>query len=247
MGRYAPGEVVTIELERDGNSQSITVTLGEHPDQSDKAFLGIAYGVEIEIDQQLDLEQNGDTESFHFFHHLPGQAIPLLDLSTGAEAQEGVIVHQVADDSPAIGSGLEVGQIITAVDGEAVSEPGALAEIIANHAPGETLTLTVTAKDDDASQEVTVTLGEDSVQAGQAYLGVQLGHFFRIKQTGSGLDEEAMVLEWTGQISRVVESHFGDSDKIELMFDGSPLNLLPDMDFLLEHDLPALWFTDGSL
>jgi S1-C subfamily serine protease len=180
IGRYAPGDVVTIEVERDGATESITVTLDEHPEQPDKAFLGVSYGPQIELDRQ----GMAGPQRFHFFRRMPGQEMPQFDFPERASGQEGVVIHQVAEDSPAAEAGLKNDQIITAVDGEAVSGPRFLVEIIANHAPGDTVTLTITEKDSGDSRDVTVTLGEDPDQTDKAYLGVQIGRVFPFKEEG---------------------------------------------------------------
>lgn len=198
IGRYEPGDVVTIEVERDGATESITVTLGEHPEQPDKAFLGVTYGPQIELDRQ---GMEGPLR-FRFFRRMPGQEMPHFDFPEGVNVQEGVVIHQVAEDSPAAEAGLKNGQIITAVDGEAAAGPRFLAEIIADHAPGDTVTLTIAERDSDnpsdeaITRDVTVTLGEDPDQADKAYLGVQVGRFFRIKRFAPGIDEEGTILEW---------------------------------------------------
>jgi membrane-associated protease RseP (regulator of RpoE activity) len=41
--RYRPGDVVTAVLWRDGNTQSIRVTLGNNPDDANVAYLGVYY------------------------------------------------------------------------------------------------------------------------------------------------------------------------------------------------------------
>ncbi len=232
IGRYEPGDVVTIEVDRDGATESVTVTLGEHPEQPDTAFLGIAYGPQIELDRQ---GMTGPGRS-HFFRRMPGQEMPQFDFLEGANVQEGVVIHQVAEDSPAAEAGLENGQIITAVDGEAVSGPRFLAEIIADHAPGDTVTLTITEMESDnppdeaITRDVTVTLGENPDQADQAYLGVQLGRFFRIKRSAPSSDEEGVILEWFNKNSTTLNG----------------LNLEGDVP-LFEEGIPVMPFIDGSL
>jgi len=77
--------------------------------------------------------------------------------------------------SPAETAGLQPGQVITAVNGEAVTNPAAVVQAIAAHAPGDTITLAVTSPGQDAPQTVTVTLGADPYQPERPWLGVMLG------------------------------------------------------------------------
>lgn len=72
-----------------------------------------------------------------------------------AEAEDGVIVNQILPDSPAESAGLQVGDIITAVDGESVSADNFAAVVTAN-AVGDEIVLTITR--DGEEQELTVTL-----------------------------------------------------------------------------------------
>ena len=59
----------------------------------------------------------------------------------GASAETGVMVSQVVDDSPAEAAGVEVGDILTAVDGKPMRSPGRLAREIASREAGEVVTL----------------------------------------------------------------------------------------------------------
>lgn len=87
--------------------------------------------------------------------------------------EPGAQIVEVMDDSPASAAGLEVGDVITAVDGEAVSSPEALVETIGGYAPGETVTLAVTRGDEELSIDVTLAAREDDTARG--FMGVQIG------------------------------------------------------------------------
>jgi serine protease Do len=60
----------------------------------------------------------------------------------GVTAGKGVLVTSVSDDSPAAKAGVKAGDVITAIDGEAVDSPGDLARAINNKKEGD-VTLTV--------------------------------------------------------------------------------------------------------
>jgi S1-C subfamily serine protease len=63
----------------------------------------------------------------------------------------------VVSGSPAAGIGLTAGDVITAVDGDAVSSASGLSELIAAHHPGDSVTVTWT--DSSGSQKsASVTL-----------------------------------------------------------------------------------------
>jgi S1-C subfamily serine protease len=96
----------------------------------------------------------------------PG-VIHLSEWEPGAAA---TIVEVVAD-SPADRAGLEEGDVILSVDGTDLDAETDLADLIASHAPGDTVSLEVTVPGEEP-REVTVALGEHPDQVGVAYLGV---------------------------------------------------------------------------
>lgn len=72
------------------------------------------------------------------------------------DSADGVVIAQVVEGSPAA-AGLQAGDIITAINGEAVSTAADVAAIVRGTTPGETITLTITR--DGESQDVEVELG----------------------------------------------------------------------------------------
>jgi S1-C subfamily serine protease len=76
--------------------------------------------------------------------------------------QQGAQVENVANGSPAAGAGLQAGDVITAVDGTAVSSPADLAQQVRSHQPGDQVTITYTR--DGNSADAQVQLGDRSSQ-----------------------------------------------------------------------------------
>lgn len=68
---------------------------------------------------------------------------PELRLHQGAPEDAGVLVSKVSNDSPAWRAGVRVGDVISAVDGEAVASPRDLAHAIHGKKSGESVTLEV--------------------------------------------------------------------------------------------------------
>jgi S1-C subfamily serine protease len=167
---YAPRDTVTLEVRTgEDDPRTVEVTLGAHEDDADRAFLG------VQVSGPSSFERM-DPESMPFrfempFHH--GEIQPL----------EGVLIREVAEDSPAAEAGLAMGDLILEVDGEAVATFEELREIILNAAPGDELTLTVRSlgermrmfrgdaePTDEEPRTVTVTLGEN--EEGDAFFGI---------------------------------------------------------------------------
>jgi S1-C subfamily serine protease len=203
IAQYEPGDTVTLEIERPGEDPfEVTVKLGEHPDQEGAAYLGVRYS---------------SAPRFRDLRVLPLEEFEFDELPFAfpeGEVEQGAIVRRVEEDSPASAAGLEEGDVITAIDGEAVESPQSLADAIAEREPGDSITLTVYQRDSEEEHEIEITLAENPDDEGRAYLGVLVGGFFRL------------------------ERHFGgDEQPFDFDFDFElPLDKLPfDLDELPEH------------
>jgi S1-C subfamily serine protease len=72
--------------------------------------------------------------------------------------QDGALVQEVVSGSPAAKAGLQAGDLVTAVDGQAVQNSGEMVARIRGHKPGDKVTITV---DRNGSQTtISATLGE---------------------------------------------------------------------------------------
>jgi S1-C subfamily serine protease len=103
-----------------------------------------------------------------------GSVVPKVwaAVRTTAEGEEGILVASVDEGSPAAEAGISRGDIIVAFDGEEIDGAGHLQEFLAEHSPGDTVTLTL--KRCDETVDVSVTLGTrgNSCSEDCAYLGV---------------------------------------------------------------------------
>ena len=77
--------------------------------------------------------------------------------SLGVKGTEGALVARLQPDSPAVGAGVKAGDIVTAVNGDAIADPKDLARKIAGLGPKKTVDLTVMRG--GATQKIAVTLG----------------------------------------------------------------------------------------
>jgi putative serine protease PepD len=87
-------------------------------------------------------------------------AHPLLGVRVGTAANGGASVTSVESGSGAAKGGVKAGDVITAVNGKAVTTPEQLRAIIAAYKPGDTLKLEV--RRSGSTQTLTVTLGARS-------------------------------------------------------------------------------------
>lgn len=102
-------------------------------------------------------------------------AVALEQLGYDAITSDGVIIVEIVEGTAAEGL-LEIGNTVTAIDGEPVDHTGDLVTILGDRQPGEEITLTVEVFDGDTAEwnetEVEVTLGAKPDEPEAAFLGV---------------------------------------------------------------------------
>lgn len=86
------------------------------------------------------------------------EVTPDLAKEFGAVETTGALVADVMDDSPASKAKLERGDIITAYNSTAIHDPGQLRSLVAETAPGTTVTVSILRE--KKSQDIKVTIGE---------------------------------------------------------------------------------------
>lgn len=86
------------------------------------------------------------------------QLTPDIASQLGVKAQSGAIVVSVVSGSPAQKAGIAEGDVITAVDGKPVNSVEDFVGALANHQPGDTITLAIVRG--DTTKQVKVTLSE---------------------------------------------------------------------------------------
>jgi membrane-associated protease RseP (regulator of RpoE activity) len=87
----------------------------------------------------------------------PGSAYLGVSVDATSDA-DGVEISEVAPGSPAADAGLEAGDVITEIDGDAVTDFADLASVISDHDPDDEVEITY--ERDGESTTLTVTLGE---------------------------------------------------------------------------------------
>ncbi|MBX3581318.1 MAG: Do family serine endopeptidase [Rhizobiaceae bacterium] len=93
---------------------------------------------------------------------------PEIAESLGLSGENGALVSNAQDESPAKKAGIVAGDVIVAVDGKDVTSPKELARVIGGIAPGKAVEVTIWR--DGKSQNMTVDLGELPAPEKQASL-----------------------------------------------------------------------------
>ncbi|MFO7321462.1 MAG: PDZ domain-containing protein [Chloroflexota bacterium] len=252
-----PGDTLTLDIERDGEAQTIEATLGEAPvsvatigvsqniivynrgseqwhivrlaDDSALAEAGLSDGdiitafdgeaytpetlaeyldsLEDDAEVTLSVLREGDSEEISvpaealreltrlsfdlgrgsgpFRFGMPGLALgaPQVYLGVtfvqlneetaaehGVDVTEGALIVEVDPDSPAASAGLQVDDIITAVDGDVVDEERTLRDRLFAYEPDDTVTLTVLRDGETIEIDVTLEQARASVFRGRSLM-----------------------------------------------------------------------------
>ena len=162
VGSTSVGDKVTLTILRDGKEQTVEATLAARPATSGQTT----------TESQQQPEQGTTTGGWLGIQGttLTPEIAQAMDLSSG---QEGVLVVLVTSNSPAEKAGLQGssktveingqqvqvgGDVITAIDGQSVSQMGELRSLILADKPGQQVTFTILR--DGKEITVEVTLGE---------------------------------------------------------------------------------------
>jgi serine protease Do len=158
VSEIAPDQSVRITVSRGGAEQEVTATIAKRDSQS--TVQGLLRGEprvwkwegnpNFKFDGfekfGFDLDKNGDLTFLLSNSRRIGVSTMQLNAQLaeyfGVTGGKGVLVTSVTDDGPAAKAGVKAGDVITAIDGEAVDSPGDISRVINRKKEGD-VTLTV--------------------------------------------------------------------------------------------------------
>ena len=141
------GDTITLHVIRDGEEMDIDLTLAARPTAAERSAAA------KEADQ--DEKPAGSAYLGAYVKDVDESTIEELGLPEGTE---GVLVTDVSENSPAEIAGLVGGSdVITAINGEAVTTVKSLKDEIAKYMPGEVVTFTVIREGEE--QQIKLILG----------------------------------------------------------------------------------------
>jgi serine protease Do len=158
VGEIAPDQTVRLSISRNGSEQELTATMGRRSNNTFTRLLKNNPGGWEWEGPML----NGDDFAFSLFG---GRRIGISTTELtkqladyfGIAGGQGVLVTSVSDDGPAAKAGLKAGDVITAVDGEAVDSTGDISRLVNNKKDGE---VTLTIVRNKSQQTIRVTPSE---------------------------------------------------------------------------------------
>lgn len=129
--------------------QVIGITSQIYADDSTSGNVGVGFAVPSSTVERIASELITSGKATHPFLGI------YLDQANG-----GAKIARVTSGSPAADAGLKAGEVITAIDGHAVSGPDAVIAAVSAQEPGDRITLTV--RNGSSTSDVTATLGSTS-------------------------------------------------------------------------------------
>ena len=81
---------------------------------------------------------------------------PAIAAQLGVNAQNGIVIGAVVPGSPAAAAGLQARDVVTSADGQQLTDESSLAEVLSQHQPGDSVTLTVIRGGQQSNVQVTL-------------------------------------------------------------------------------------------
>ena len=188
VSELAPDQSVRISVSRGGSEQDVTATIGK---RSNTSFAGDVFRGQPRIWKwegnepkewkfEGPLFNRGELPNSGDLTFMLGNSrrigVSTMELTRqladyfGIAGGKGVLVTAVTEDGPAAKAGVRAGDVITAVDGEAIDSPGDIARVINRKKEGD-VTLTVVRNKAQQTIRVTPREGAFSGTLGQPQIG----------------------------------------------------------------------------
>ena len=166
VSEIAPDQTVRVTISRNGAEQELTASMGRRSNNAD-SFKGLMQGnpgtwewegPTMGSDSPWVFALGGSRRIGVSTTELTKQLAEYFGITGGA----GVLVTSVAEDGPAAKAGVKAGDVITAVDGEAINSSGDISRVINRKKEGD---VTLTLVRNKAQQTIRVTPNERGLPA----------------------------------------------------------------------------------
>jgi serine protease Do len=160
---FEPGAAAKMEVVRDGKTQTLTVTVGERPEQETFTFV------------TPDVDVPGMGRMHRAFTAFAGPRLGIEaheiendELASYFGAKEGILVLGVEDESVAAKAGVKAGDVIQKIGDETVTDVGDLREAVRDFEEGDEFTIGVLRHGKSQSLKATMDEQEFSFFNGEA-------------------------------------------------------------------------------
>ncbi len=177
LRKKKPGDKLSLKVIHDGKNKTITVELASYKDKEDENRFFYSYNFD---------DDSGDKYSKPFSLFFGGLNRPYLgvhmqdmneDLAKyfNVDVEDGVLITDVEEDSPAEEAGMKPGDILSKIDGESVEVTDDILEILGDYDFGEEVEITVVRSGKE--QKIKVELGESEHSFGGFNVAPQIFNF----------------------------------------------------------------------
>ena len=142
-----------------GITSSIATLGSSSSGSSASGSIGIGFAIPGNLAVKVADQLIGTGTATHAFL---GVALDNGSEKANGETRAGAKVTTVEPDSPAAKAGIEVGDVITAIDGKTTNQPAALTGFVRQYSAGDTVKLTVIRSGEEKEIEVTLVERKDS-------------------------------------------------------------------------------------
>lgn len=192
---HKPGDVVEVEVYKDGHFRTVSVELGEKKMEKHIAIATPDFnfnfdGEDFDSEEfQKKMEElgrkmeemgqsfnwNSEDGDFDFdfdfdFDEMHGGADkPFLGVTPGEEVEEGVEIGSVIEGSAAEGIGLQSGDVIKQIDGKDIGDFDDLVEVLSYYKPGDEITIDFEREGNEMREVAALKSRADSHQHGNVF------------------------------------------------------------------------------
>jgi PDZ domain-containing secreted protein len=145
IGEAAPGQTVRLTISRNGAEQQVTATLGKRASLARNFSVFSPYSQDELKNWEWRDGQNVFSMNFGATRRIGVSTTSLTKQLAdyfGVKDGRGVLVNSVTEDGPAARAGIKAGDVITAIDGEPIDDPGDLVRAVNRKDSGD-VTLTI--------------------------------------------------------------------------------------------------------
>lgn len=170
-----PGDNLSLEVIHDGKDKTIKVELANYQDRDDESGLFYSYG--FRDDEPAVLFAGGSR---------PYLGVHMQDMNEdlakyfSVDAEDGVLITDVEEESPAEDAGMKPGDILSQIGGEAVEVTDDVLEILGDYDSGEEVELSIVRS--GKAQKINVELGESDHGYGGIHIAPRIFNFRNMRR-----------------------------------------------------------------
>jgi S1-C subfamily serine protease len=171
ISQLVVGDALTLDVQRGDEALSLSATLGERPDNVEIQIAPDGEGRRFFNSPDMQQMLPGMMQALSIGNGRLGVSFESLDADVVAEHEltvtDGALILEVVADSPAAAAGLQVDDVITAVNGEPVDAERTLRDRLFAYEPEDVVELTVLRGAETLT--LSVTLGDQAVPEGDFF------------------------------------------------------------------------------